>query len=347
MPDLLAPSVTEEQLTDDELQRLVAAITRRRIVIGGAGATLFAVSPKGVRGQEATPVAMRQLTDRMGPVEVPLHPQRVIVEGNSTLGNMIALGMKPVGASMNPNSLPAFLKEQIDGVVDVEDQSVGALDIELALTLNPDLIIAYWGSDDQGWNQENVERYKQAVPATYAYEQNYSYEEDIKQNLVDVAIALNVEDRAQAVLDAYDARVAELAEKVTAAGFNDKPVSVVRFMKDAIWVAWGTSESIVFRAVGIPQPEGQQDPKEFGMEISLERLDILSGAYALVIYIDDNASINKDEIINNPIWQSVDAIREGRVIFVNSGVWNSIEIPGVMAIMDDVENLLLPLAEEG
>ncbi len=111
-------------------------------------------------------------------------------------------------------------------------------------------------------------------------------------------------------------------------------------------IVWLQREHQSSWANGIQQPEGQQDPKEFGIEPSLERLDILNSAYALVCYVDDNAGITPEDILNDPLWQSVTAIRDGRVIFVNSGVWNSIEIPGVMAIMDDVENVLLPLAKE-
>ncbi|MFT4037494.1 MAG: ABC transporter substrate-binding protein [Thermomicrobiales bacterium] len=349
MPVMLDLSETEALLTAAEIERLVAAISRRRVLICAGGAALLAAAPMGVRGQEATPAAMRQVEDHFGPVTIPAHPQRVIVEGNSTLGNVIALGVKPLAASMNPNSLPVFLEGKIDGVVDVLDLSSGtdSIDIEKALSLDPDLIIAISGSGGQDWNLENVERYKAALPATYAYEQSYTYEEEIKQNLIDAAIALNVEDRAQAVLDAYDARVAELREAVTAAGFTDKPVTVVRiFQGGTIWIPYGTSESIVFRAVGIPQPEGQRNPDDFGMELSLERLDVLNEAYALVIYIDDNAEMTQQQLLNNPVWQAVTPVREGRVIFVNSGVWNSMEIPGVMAIMDDVENLLLPLADK-
>src|SRR5262249_30725126 len=155
---------------------------------------------------------------------------------------------------------------------------------------------------------------------TYAYEQSYTYEEDIKQNLLEVAKALNVADRAGAVLAAYDQRIADLRQAVINVGFDDKPVTVVRvFAGGSLWIPFGTSESIIFRAIGIPQPEGQRDPEQFGMEISLERLDILNAAYALVIYVDDNADVTQDDILTSPVWQSVTPVREGRVIFVNSG----------------------------
>jgi ABC-type Fe3+-hydroxamate transport system substrate-binding protein len=327
----------------DDLASIEAA-SRRALIAAALGAGLVVSTGTGARGQEASPTAMREIVDKIGSVAVPAHPQRVVVEGNSTLGNMLALGLKPIGASMNPNSLPTFLAEQIDGITDVRGE-IG-IDIEKALTLNPDLIIALWGSGGSDWNIENVNRYKDALSATFCYEQNYVYEEDLKQNLIDIAYALGVEDRANDVIAAFDRRVAELRQAVLDSGFDDKPVTVVRIFHDgSIFVPISTSESIIFRAIGIPQPEGQQDPKDNFLELSLERLDILNSAYALVIYIDDNAEMTQEEMLSSDLWQSLTPIRENRVIFVSSGVWNSIELPGAMAIMDDIEHLLLPLAQ--
>lgn len=321
---------------------LSSAISRREVIVGSIAAT-FAVSTSGsAQDGSATPAATREVVDKLGPVTVPASPQRVIAEGNSTLGNMIALGVTPIGALVNTNSLPTFMTGKVDGIVEVNGD--GGIDLEKALALDPDLIIAIWGSGGRDWNLENVQRYKQAV-ATYAYEQSYVYEEDIKQNVVQVAVALGVEDRADAILKEYDDRVADLRQHVLDVGFDDKPVTVVRVFDDGTYsIRIGTSESIIFRAIGIPQPEGQRNPEDFSLELSLEHLDMLNDAYAVIIYIDDNSKTKPEDIIDDPIWQSTTPVQENRVIFVNSGVWNSIEILGAFAIMDDIESLLLPLA---
>ncbi|MFT4040063.1 MAG: ABC transporter substrate-binding protein [Thermomicrobiales bacterium] len=344
MPQVLELPETLSPQTPNSERRRGATITRRYFIASGAGAALLAAAPGAAHGQAATPTATRVVTDMLGPVTLPDHPQRVVVEGNSTLGNMIALGAKPLAATMNQNSLPAFLAGKIDGVEDVYDESAGGIDIERMLALEPDLVIAVWGAGGTGWNLENVERYRQAVPATFAYEQNYVYEEDLKQNLLDVATALNLEENAAGVLAAYDARVSALRQAVQDAGFADKPVTVLRVFNDGGYsIRIGTSESIIFRAIGIPQPEGQQDPTLFSIDVSPERLDILNDAYAVVVYVDDNSTVTQEQILSSPLWQSVTAVQEDRVIFVNSGIWNSIEIPGAMAIMDDIEQHLLPL----
>lgn len=331
--------------TATERRALHAALTRRKLLTGSLAATLLLAPGENGKAQDGTPAATREVADKMGPVMVPSRPQRVIANNNATIGNMLALGMKPLGADFNTHSIPRYLGDQMAGIADVTGED--GIDIEKALALDPDLIIAIWGSGGEGWNQQNCERYKAAV-TTFCYEQSYVYEDDIKQNVRDVALALGLEARAEEVLATFDRRVATLRQKVSEAEFNDKPVSVVRVFDNGNYsIRVGTSESIVFRAAGIPQPPGQQNPEDFAIDLSLEHLDVLNQAYAVVVYIDDTSRVVQDEILNSEVWQLLTPVREHRLIFVSSGVWNSIDILGAIAIIDDVESLLLPLASEG
>lgn len=328
--------------TEQEWNRLVDALTRREVV--GASLVSILLNPDAI-GALGTPVGdgFREITDAMGPVTVPTNPQRVIANGSATLGNMLALGFKPVGSDVNLNSLPFYLADLMEGVEDVTSED--GLDIEKALALQPDLIVALWGVRGTGHWEENVLRYKQAV-ATFGYEQNYVYEEDIKQNVREVAYALNVEAKADEVLAMWDSRIAALKERVSEIGFESKPLTVVRVFRDGTYsVRIGTSESIVSRALGIPQPEGQQNPEDFALELSLERLDMLNESWAVLVYIDDNSDVTDESLLENEVWQLLTPVQEGRIVFVNSGIWNSIDMLGAMAILDDVENLVLPLAD--
>jgi ABC-type Fe3+-hydroxamate transport system substrate-binding protein len=316
--------------------------TRRHMIVVSAAAALFASATATAASAQET--STREVEDMMGSVTFPLNPKRVIVDSSSTLGNMLAMRAKPIGTSVNPNSVPTYLADLTDGIADVTGED--GIDLEKALALNPDLVIAVWGSDGEGWNQENCQLYKQAV-ATYAYEHNYVYEEDLKLNVRDVALVLNMEAAGEQVVAEFDRRLADLRQKVVDAGFEDKPITVVRVFEDGNYsIRIGTSESIVFRAVGIPQPPDQQNPEDFAINLSLERLDVLNQAYAVVVYLDDNAELTKDDILNNEVWQALTPVRERRIVFVNSGIWNSIEILGALAIMDDIESLILPLAAE-
>lgn len=320
--------------------------TRREFIIGLGSATLAAAFVAACGSDDGGDDESETVTidDYFGPVTIPADPQRVVAADSVTLGNMLALDRKPIAAAVNVNSLPGYLADQMDGVEDVTDTE-GELDLEKALALDPDLFITFAGFPDDPWNKENYDRYKAACP-TFGYEYGYAYIEQITKNLTEIARALGRDDEAQKRIQEYEDRVEELKARVSAAGLTDKPVSVIRLGQDGNYsIRIGTSESIAFRALGIAQPEGQQNPDDFRIDLSLENLNILNDAYAVFVYVDDNARGERDAVMGNPVWQSLEPVQAGRVYEVNSGIWNSIDIIGLQRILDDIETMFIEPAE--
>ncbi len=167
------------------------------------------------------------------------------------------------------------------------------------------------------------------------YTYGYTYIEQITTNLTEVARALGEDDAAQARIKEYEDRIAELKQRVIDAGLTDKPVSVIRLAQFGYSVRIGTSESIAFRALGIAQPKGQQNPDDFSVELSLENLNILNEAHTVFIYVDDNAGAERDIVMQNAVWQGLEPVKAGRVFEVNSGIWNSIDIIGLQRTAAD------------
>jgi iron complex transport system substrate-binding protein len=287
--------------------------------------------------------ATKEIQDYFGTVEIPADPQRVIAGDSATLGNLFALGVKPVGAAANANSLPHHLADQMESVVDVREGD--DINWEKVLTQDPDLFITFVGTEDDPWNQEIYDKAKEAVP-TFGYVYNYVYLEEIQKNFTQVAEAVNKEDVAAERLAELDTRLAELKGRVAAAGLTDKPVSVLRVGEDG-WrsIRIGTSESIAFRALGIAQPEGQTNPDDFSIDISEENLDVLDSAHTLFVYVDDTAPGEQEKVEASPLWKTLPAVLAGRVHYVNSGVWNSIDIDGFDLILDDIEKFFIAPAE--
>ncbi|MPZ99549.1 MAG: ABC transporter substrate-binding protein [Dehalococcoidia bacterium] len=318
----------------------------RRRFLAGAGGLAFATAFLAACGESDAgddEAATVTIDDYFGPVTIPADPQRVVAGDSVTLGNMLALGAKPIGAGVNRNSLPGYLGDQMDGVADLTADS--GIDVEQALALGPDLAITFAGFADDPWNQDNYDRYKAALP-TFGYQYGYTYIEEITLNLTEVARALNRSERAQELIDQYEERVAGLRQRTSDAGLADKPVSVIRLSQDGNYsIRIGSSESIVFRALGIAQPEGQRNPDDFSIEVSLENLNLLNEADTVFVYVDDNAASEQSVVTENAVWQSLEPVRNNRVHFVNSGIWNSIDIIGLMHILDDVEELLIAPAE--
>lgn len=310
------------------------------LLLTGCGATAAPGTPEDGGSQEA---ATRTTEDYFGTVEIPADPQRVIAGDGATLGNILALGVKPVGAAVNPHSLPHHLAEQMEGVADVREGD--DINWEKVLAQDPDLFITFAGFEDDPWNEEMYRKASEAIP-TFGYVYHYVHLEDIKRNFTEVARALNHEDEAAEIVADLDERIAGLKARVEAAGLTDKPVSTLRVMDDGTFsIRIGTSESIAYRALGIAQPKGQTDPEKFSIDISPEKLSLLDSAHTLFVYVDDTAEGEKDKLTASPLWKTLPAVKEGRVHFVSSGIWNSIDIVGMGLILDDIEKFFIAPAE--
>jgi iron complex transport system substrate-binding protein len=346
VPSTPTAPARSEALTGIDALNWIAALSRRELISTTLLAAMLIACgrDRGADGGQETP---HHLQDVFGQVTVPGRPQRIIAGEDVTLNNLLAMGVQPVGGFIYADSgirhtSHLLAKEYVDL------RKASALDIEKALTLKPDLLVAVGGTKEKPRNAESCAVWKQVLP-TICYEYDFVYEEQIKNNVLELGRALNLEAKAREVVDRFNRRVADLRQKVAVAGFNDKPVSVVRiFDANTYALRTGTLESVVFRAIGIPRPSGQQDPTRTQVDFSAENLSVLNEAYALVVYADDDdyrggqARVTETMIRSHPLWQSLTPVRERRVVFVQP--WNGADILKAMTIMDEIEVHLLPLA---
>jgi iron complex transport system substrate-binding protein len=272
------------------------------------------------------------VTDFFGvEVVVPADPERIIAADDTALGNLLALGVRPVATSVNERSVPEFLGAELDGIEDIGNDSELGLNVERMLALDPELVVAL-GAE---WAQERCDQLRQAM-TTFCYEYGYATMDQVRRNLTHVAEALGLEDRGTDVVDELVARVADLAARIEAAGLSDDPVSIVRVLPDGYSVRFGTVPSALMRDLGISRPANQQDHEEFAFDLSLENVDQIDG-YGIFAYVDTDAGESMRALEENPLWAQLDAVQSGNVWVVDSGVWNGISVPAAHAILDDIE----------
>lgn len=131
-----------------------------------------------------------------GPVEVPTHPQRVVVLTRFLTGNVMALGVPVVGVDEMSKTNPRF-EEQLKDVEAVSDES-----LEKIIELQPDLII---GLSDI----KNIDKFKQIAPTvTYTYNKV-----DYLTQQLEVGKLVNKEKEAQAWVDDFSARTKKRVKK--------------------------------------------------------------------------------------------------------------------------------------
>lgn len=105
---------------------------------------------------------------------------------------------------------------------------------------------------------------------------------------------------------------------------------------------FGTLESSLLDAVGVPRPANQQDMEGFAFaawNASAMSTHLRSSSTSTRGSQDEQAALEA-----NPLWSRLDAVTGGRVFFVEAGVWNGLDPIAAGLVLDDIERHLGPLA---
>ena len=311
--------------------------TRREFIVGAAA--LSAAVWAGCGEEESTTEAptTRQVTDAFGPTKIPSQPKRVIADSVSTYAQLISLGITPIAVAIPTGISPEYITADAGEMTNVVGEDGWTIDVEQALTMKPDLILAV-GAD---YNQEYCERYRKIV-ATYCFKDVWTTgtDKDIKDTLAGIATALGRRDEAAAAVAEYDQRLAELREQVQASPSAGKRTGIVRF--DAagfIGVRVEDAANGVLTSLGLKKPDWPKSTVDGYLELSLERLDVLDKAQILLVTTDDDVVRDKLEVFKSPLWKQLEVVRSGNAHFV--GAWNGSDLPQLNRMLDDLEQVLL------
>ena len=318
-------------------------LSRREFMFGSVGVLVLPRDGSG-RADDLQLMEQREVEDAFGTVVVPDRPQRIVAVRHHHIGNMLALGVVPVGIVPDASEFPfPGMSEALENVVNVRADADWMLDIEKALALDPDLILEMSGQPGKPWNEE-VCSLASAAAATLCFPYGYTSAEDVGQNMRDVGVALGMEDEAEQVIADFDARVAELKASFAAADFTDKPVANIIWQGNGdFFVPIDRSTNLILSSLGIAQPSFQDDPTGGEVGLSLENLDTLNEAYANVVLLEGAGT--QEELEANQLWQLLEPVKNGRVIFLDADRSGWDHMPALMSMLDDVERDLLPLAE--
>ncbi|WP_338552773.1 iron-hydroxamate ABC transporter substrate-binding protein [Paenibacillus sp. KS-LC4] len=237
-----------------------------------------------------------------GPVEVPTHPQRVVVLTRFLTGNVMALGVPLVGADEMSKDNPRF-KEQLKDVEAVSEASV-----EKVLELQPDLIIGL--SDIQ-----NIDKFKQIAPTvTYTYNKV-----DFLTQQLEVGKLLNKEKEAQAWVDDFSARTKKAGEQIRAKIGVDVTVSVIETFNKQLYVYgynFGRGTELLYGDLNLGMPEKvKESTKTDGYyAVSTEVLNDFMGDY--VIFSKDADEDNSFQ--DTAVYKSVPAVVNNHVYEVDA-----------------------------
>lgn len=272
----------------------------------------------------------------MGETCVPNDPQRMVTIFHATLGNVLRLGMKPIGASIVNAEVPfpKYLSKEVGGIEWVGTQ--GEPNLEKILMLKPDLIMVF----------ENIKAIypllsKIAPTVVTPWRGPSAWRDQIEF----VAKVLAKEQESKQVWSAYYQRINQL--KATLGDrYQNKTVSV--FAPSTHWgffiQAKNSFAGSILQDLGLQRPKSQDVDTTSGyvMFSSHESLDLIDGDILFVMTQEDKEERKAFEaLLQTPLGKHLKAVQKGHVYFVDSFAWLGANFLATDVILDDLEKYLV------
>lgn len=270
----------------------------------------------------------RTISTVKGDIEVPANPQRVVVL--YLLGDVLALGVKPIGVS-DVSEGAAFESELKDV------QKLGnwfEASPEVVLSLEPDLIIVP--------SEETYEALHDIAPTVLVPYEKMTTDERVGF----IGQIFGKEDQAASLLDNFNAKVEDSKQKLQEAGILGSTISIMEGGADRSMVVvmskqYGRGSQVIYEYLGMKAPELVQQKIDSttdvgGESVSFEVLADYSGDYIFRSSYDGMADLTGD-----PLWNSIPAVKEGRMLEIDFGLSYYSDIYSLNAQLDFiVDNLL-------
>lgn len=238
-----------------------------------------------------------------GEIEVPINPQRVVV--NWYAGDVYALDLNIVGYSGWAQETMPFYDKMKDStkIENWEPEDVMALD--------PDLIVTY--------DEADFDKFKSIAPVLVVPELNITSLERVKI----IGEATGREELANEAVATFEAKLAEAKEKFKGSAFDGKTFSILEdWGPSGDWsgIAYETESrggTLVYHHLGLKIPQKVQELIDSGQgrgTLSYEVAHEYFGDYILWFRQEGTDS----EYQKTEIWKSLPAVTENRLV----------EIPG-------------------
>lgn len=281
-------------------------------------------SDRGGAGRPDGSVQLQTVEHARGETPVPVDPQRVVVLEPVQLDTAVALGTVPVGAALlsEATGVPDYLGTAAAGVASVGTVSEPSL--ERIAALEPDLVLG-----TEARHSALYDPLSSIAPTVFIA----SGSDPWIDNVALVGRALGGEPEAQALLDGYRDRCAEIAETYGTAG---QTAQLIR-PRDSVLSLYGPTSfaGSTLECAGFTTPPRDWEDS-ISVELSPELVLEARADYVFLTAVDPT-----DETAIPPAVTAVGAEAFPQLHLVDQSFWISGVGPlGGMAVLDDIERIL-------
>ena len=299
----------------------------------GVAALLCGCNRGGDAAAPAAASTAHSVTDAAGRVvQVPLRPQRVIVLSELDLDSLLALEVKPVGATDARGSAqpPAYLGERTHGIASVGNFAQPSVD--RIVMLQPDLIIAGGHPEPQ-----LLEQLQQLAPTVISFKVGEPWQDSLRR----IAGFVGRDDAAARVLDAYRTRIEALRAQLR--DHAGESASIVRLTPNGPMYMLGEAfAGRVLGDLGFTRPPAQRAPGAgHAPPLSREVLADIDGDWLFIGSFTPDAG-GLSALRHEPAFAALRAAKAGRVREVDAMQWTVIGGPlAAQRVLDDIETAML------
>ncbi|AIQ52618.1 ABC transporter substrate-binding protein [Paenibacillus sp. FSL R7-0331] len=273
-----------------------------------------AVPSAAAPAQTAEPAAAagdtRSFTDGKGrQIDIPVHPQRIVYIGSDP-GDLLALDVKPIGASLSVIGTQVAYPDLLEGIEDIGYPP----SLEKIVALDPDLILF------NDWDESGIES-AAAIAPTAVIGEGGTYE-----RLKMIAAVLGKEDIADQKIAEYETKAAAVKDQLKLDLGSGDTATIYLQLGKTLYVMGHQGISVsLYDMLGFkPSSKVQEmiDKDERFAEISAEVLAEYAGDEVFVLG-DETAETSAavDELMEGAIWNTIPAVKSGHV-YVTDSKWN-------------------------
>lgn len=236
-------------------------------------------------------------------IKIPAQPKRIVLVASSYTGNLLSLGVKPIGVDTYAFQSD-ILKPELKGVEQIKTD-----DIEKVLELKPDLIITF----DTDKNIEKLNKIAPTIPFKY---DAHSYL-DIHKTIGKI---VGKEKEANQFVDKWNKETKKDGEIIKEHLGKDTTYSILQFFQKEIYVYgnnWGRGSEIIYQAFGLKMQDNiVKDVKPTGWKkISSEEVSKYAGD---VILVSSDAGTISNSVTESNMWKNLDAVKNNKVVQYDS-----------------------------
>jgi iron-siderophore transport system substrate-binding protein len=329
-------------------------LSRRGFAGAVATAALALVAACGSSdGDTTTPAASGASTatypvsikNKYGTAEIPQAPTRIVVVGLTEQDALLALGVVPVATTKwfgdNPGEIFPWAKDKL-GSAAVPQVLTGddGLQFEKIAALKPDLIVGLYS----GLTKDDYATLTKIAPTLAQPEGVNDYGVSWDQTTEIIGQAVGKPTEAAELISGLKARFADVVAKNP----KFKGATGLMAMNYQGYFVYGPqdSRSRLLQSLGftLPADLASVTGKEFGVNISKERIDLLD--VDTLVWLVNDYDKDKATLASDPLYSKLAVRKEGRDVYLADGesLYNATSFSSVLSIPYLLDGLVPQLA---